>query len=399
MNRNELGPETDSAAVREHLLEEIAASGPITFRRFMEIVLYLPYDGYYASSRERIGAGGDYLTAPEISPLFGYAAARQLGELWRCMGAPERFDVLEAGAGGGALASDILRWTAARDAEFQDALRYSIADSSEASRGLQRERLSRWLNSGQLSIVQGLEQLEDGAVQGCILSNELLDSFPVHRVRVQDGGLHEIYVDVEGSHLVERVKEPSTPDIERYFGRLGLLPGEGCTAEVNLAMTAWLATAARTLRRGYVLTFDYGYPAERLYATWRRDGTLHCFYRHSAGDNPYVRLGRQDITTHVDLTTLVQSARGLGLNAIGLINQRSFLANLGIADAVTVDPASELATEEFYARRRAVSELLDPAGLGRVQVLLVGKDVPMCELTGFRGALTVEEALRAVSAS
>jgi SAM-dependent MidA family methyltransferase len=173
----------------------------------------------------------------------------------------------------------------------------------------------------------------------------------------------------------------AAPALRAYFDALGLLPGEGCEAEVNLDAVDWMRQAAGSLRRGYVLTIDYGYPAEMLYAPWRRRGTLMTFYRHGPGEDPYVRIGRQDMTTHVDFTTLARTGEANGLCTLGFTTQSEFLAALGIGDALAGRPDPK-ALEEHYALRRAVIELSDPAGLGRVGVLVQGKDVPDSPLRG-----------------
>lgn len=373
--------ETENGSLRDLLCAECAQSGPIPFRRFMETVLYHPRDGYYASARERIGRSGDYLTSPAISPLFGYALARQLAEFWRCLDRPSRFTIVEAGAGAGTLARDILRWSAARDADFFEALRYTTVERGAAQREAQGDMLERWLSSGKAAIGSELSQLEP--LDGCIVSNELLDSMPVHRVRVEAGALEEIYVNCEGRRLYEFAAEPSTPALRAYFERLGLMPGEDCIAEVNLDAPAWMRAAAGVLRRGYILTLDYGYPAARLYAPWRKTGTLLSFHRHSAGENPYVRLGRQDLTAHVDFTTLIITGEEAGLRQIGFTDQGHFLARLGLGEAVRLTSGSDQSLEQFYARRRAAAELLNPDGLGRIRVLLLARDAPDCRLIGF----------------
>ncbi|MGI8550987.1 MAG: class I SAM-dependent methyltransferase, partial [Dehalococcoidia bacterium] len=375
---DDLGPEVENTALRDFLRSEILASGPITFRRFMDVVLYHPREGYYASPREKIGPAGDYLTSAEISPLFGYCLARQVAEFWRCLGSPSSFDLVEFGAGTGSLARDILRWTAARDPAFHAALKYLIVELSPTLRAVQADLLRRWLDAGTLRILPAENALEGEAIHGCILSNELLDSFPVHRVTVQQGRLREVYVGLEDGRLIERIDDISTPELDDYFNRLGLLPGEGCVAEVNLNAIAWIRAVATMLQRGYLLTLDYGYPAARLYAPWRRDGSLLCFHRHEASTDPYIRLGRQDMTAHVDFTSLIEAGHVAGLVDVGQIDQGRFLSNLVLGEAVQLSGGATPALEEFYARRRAVSGLLDPAGLGRVKVLLLAKNTGKC---------------------
>jgi SAM-dependent MidA family methyltransferase len=198
----------------------------------------------------------------------------------------------------------------------------------------------------------------------------------VHRVAVQSGTLREVYVT---SDFSEDLREPH-PDLVAYFDALGLLPGEGCRAEVNLEAPVWMANAARSLDRGYVLTFDYGYEAADLYTSWRTDGTLMCFYRHNPSHDPYSRIGRQDMTAHVDFTTVRRAGEAASLATLGLTTQSQFLGALGIGEALAQPEGAEPDMEEYFARRRSVTDLLDPAGLGRVKVLVQAK--------GVEGALT-----------
>jgi SAM-dependent MidA family methyltransferase len=370
---------TENTALREAIVARIESQGPISFRDYMEAALYHPQHGYYRSRREKMGREGDYLTSPEVSPAFGVLVGRQLGEMWRAMGTPDRFDVVEAGAGTGLLSRDILRWARGHAPDFRDALTYTIVEVSE---GLVRRQQEAVAEEGEDTRWSG--ELPDG-IEGCLLSNELLDSFPMHRVAVRDGELMEVFVGWDGARFVEELQPLSTAEIATYFQRLGLLPGEGCRAEVNLAAAQWMGHAGRVLRKGFVLTFDYGYEAEELYAPWRSDGTLLCFYRHNPSGDPYARLGRQDITSHVDFTTLRRAGEEAGLQTLGLTSQSEFLANLGIAEALAPLGEGDANLEEYYARQRAVSELIDPAALGRIRVLVQAKGVGHPQLTGLEG--------------
>jgi SAM-dependent MidA family methyltransferase len=196
-------------------------------------------------------------------------------------------------------------------------------------------------------------------------------------------------VDWDGARFVEELRPPSTPELAEYFQRLGLTPGEGCRAEVNLAAAEWMRRAGSALRKGFLLTLDYGYEAEELYAPWRTEGTLLCFYLHNPSADPYARIGRQDITSHVDFTTLRRAGEEAGLRTLGLIAQSEFLTNLGIAESAAPPGEGDVNLEEYYARRRAVLELLDPAALGRIRVLLQAKSVDGPHLTGLEGGSSV----------
>jgi len=375
--QDEFEPATENAALVALLRRRIEAEGPITFHDYMETVLYHPQLGYYAA-RAPMGREGDYLTSPEAHPIFGALVAKQVAQLWELLGRPERFDVVEQGAGTGALARDVLRWAGRRAPELARAMRYRIVEISASLRRRQEETLST--AGGPVEWLGGLPD----EIDGCLLSNELLDSFPVHRIVYGHGELQEIYVSSRDGRFEDVRGAPSSERIAAYFEDLGLRPGDGCVAEVNLHAIDWMAEAARALRRGFVLTFDYGYPADELYAPWRRDGTLLCFSRHNPSTDPYARTGKQDMTAHVDFTTLMRAGERHGLEVAGFTTQSRFLAALGIGAGVdAVAKESPEALEEYYARRRAVQELIDPAGLGRIRVLAQRKGVPAAELLGF----------------
>lgn len=373
---------TENEALKEAILARIAAEGPIPFRDFMAMALYHPQHGYYTSRREKMGRQGDYLTSPEVSPIFGALLGRQIREMWQAMGEPTSFSLVEVGAGTGQLCLDILRWARRSAPDFLAALSYRIVEMSPALR--ERQRLALEEEPQARERVAWEERLPEG-MEGCILSNELLDSFPVHRVARREGRLWEVYVGWDGRRFREELGPLSTGEIEDYFRRLGLLPGEGCRAEVNLEALRWMGEAGRSLARGFVLTLDYGYEAAELFAPWRRDGTLLCFYRHNPSGDPYARLGRQDMTSHVDFTCLRRAGEEAGLQTVGLVPQGEFLQNLGIGEALSPPGEDGLTLEEYYARRRAVLELIDPAGLGRIRVLIQSKGVGPCRLSGLSG--------------
>jgi SAM-dependent MidA family methyltransferase len=376
--QDEFEAATENSALKRAIISRIESEGPITFRDFMEMALYHPGLGYYIGDREKMGRGGDYLTSPELSPVFGAMIGRQLREMWEAINSPSRFDIVEAGAGTGALARDVLAWAHRAVPEFATAVRYQIV---EVSAELRRAQLAR-LQAERLS-----EQIRSSAelpasVAGCILSNELLDAMPVHRVMLQDGRLREVRVTWDGVAFGEELHDPP-PDVVAYFDRLGLLPGEGCHAEVNLEAPKWVEKAAHSLERGFLLTLDYGHESAELYAPWRTDGTLLCFYRHNPSTDPYARIGRQDMTAHVNFTSICRAGEEAGLVTLGLINQSQFLSNLGIADALRL-PEGSTDIEEHFAKRRAVMEMLDPGGLGRVRVLVQAKGVGDVLLTGLK---------------
>ncbi len=375
---------TESAPLVAELRARIASHGPIRFRDFMQAALYHPRFGYYTTSSGAMGRGGDYVTSPEVHPVFGALVAKQLCQLWSVMSCPARFDVVEHGAGSGLLARDILTWATTREPEFAAAMRYGVVEISAALRDAQR----RTLGAAGLSR-DSVEWLATppSHVTGCVFSNELIDAFPVHRVVRTGGELREVYVAIDDAgRFADELRPLSDAAIARYFDDIALLPGEGCYAEVNLDAPLWMGSVAMSLDRGYALTFDYGYEAPDLYAPWRRDGTLLCFSRQSASSDPYQRIGKQDMTASVDFTTLRRAGETAGLGTIGLTDQSAFLVRLGIGDGVASaarERPGEM--EEYFARRKIVMDLIDPARLGRIKVLLQGKGVPDAPLLGFDG--------------
>ncbi len=369
---------TENRALKEAIVRRIDAEGGIPFRAFMEMALYHPKLGYYCSPGAKIGREGDYMTSPEVSPIFGAIVGRQLLEMWEASGRPSSFDIIEAGAGNGTLCGDVLRWAGRAAPELFEATRYTIVEPIPVLEARQQEFIEK--ESLDAKVCWRGEMPDE--VEGCIVNNELFDSMPVHRVAMEAGALRELYVGWDGHAFREELRDVCTPEIARYFERLRLKPTEGCRAEVNLESLRWMRRAGRALRRGFVLTFDYGYVAPELYAPWRKDGTLLYFYRHNPSNDPYARIGRQDMTSHVDFTSLRQAGEEAGLKTLGLASQSDFLTSLGILEALPPSDG-EIALEERLARRRAVTELIDPAGLGRIKVLAQTKGVESARLRGF----------------
>jgi len=306
--------------------------------------------------------------------------------MWEAIGRPEPFTIVEMGAGSGALARDILDWARRHAPEFFAAVACRLVEVSDDLAAGQRRAVQSALGGDErlekAAWLPSLEAVPEAGVVGCLLSNELADAFPVHRVTVRGGQLQEVYVRWRSGRFEEEVGPPSTPALEEYFHRLGLMPGEDCQAEVNLNALEWMKAVGRALGHGFVMTFDYGYPADQLYAPWRRQGTFLCFYRHNPSTDHYARVGRQDMTSHVDLTSLIRAGEEAGLETVGLTSQAQFLDALGIGGALAGAAQAELSLEEYYARRRALTELMDPAGLGRIQVLIQGKGVQRPRLLG-----------------
>ena len=374
----------------EFVLSQIRERGPIPFSQFMEWSLYHPEFGYYRSRETRIGKNGDYYTSPCVHPVFGRLIAKQLFQMADLLGG-KRFDVVEMGGGRGFLCLDILDWVRENRPLFYARLRYYLLERSPFSLKEQKERLSKHEKEGKIFRI-GPQEFEGGGVQieGCFLSNELIDAFPVHRVVCDSGKIKEIYVIREKDRFGERWEEPSDPGIPAYFESMGITLQEGQRAEVNLKALDWIEKVSKSLNQGFVLTIDYGYVAKELYAPFRRDGTLLCYFRHQISENPYERLGEQDITSHVNFTALIKQGEEKGLQFTGLVPQYRFLMGLGILQEI--ESASKKMTDlEGLQLRLSLKHLIEPdLGMGEVfKVLVQHRGVNMPRLDGLRDLTSI----------
>jgi SAM-dependent MidA family methyltransferase len=377
----------ESAAISESLRQiiagEIRRQGPLSFARFMEICLYHPQHGYYASGRGCRGREGDYYTSPTIHPIFGALMGKQLAQMWRILGAGA-FEVVEMGGGEGYLCMDILDYLQQEEPRFYDLLLYRMVEKSPGV--IERQR--RLLASHAAKIGwHWPEEMADQKIQGCFLSNELVDSFPVHRVVMKAGALQEVYVDLDKGGFKEVHKSPSTPELMAYFRRVGITLAQGQQAEVNLEALRWLEKVAQGLERGFVITIDYGYPAAELYSPLRPAGTLLCYQEHRALSDPYASPGLQDMTAHVDFTSLIMWGEGCGLQLTGLVPQYRFLLALGI-----LEQAEHLGKGkgegEALNERLTIKNLILPGVMGETfKVLIQHKAIAKPQLEGLRRPL------------
>jgi SAM-dependent MidA family methyltransferase len=362
-------PESNARLVEE-IRAEIERSGRIPFSRFMELALYEPEHGYYATDDGRPTRGGDFLTAPETHSIFGRAIARQLDDLWQGLGSPSPFIVVEYGAGTGTLALDMLQGLAAERSGLVSAIRYRPVEISDG-----RERTIRT----RLTAAGFGEQASDDSNGrfGCVIANEFLDALPVHRVVQASGRLHELLVGWRGGAFVEVRGEPSTPALAQRLSDEGLELGEGQQAEICLGLDRWASDLATRLDRGFALVVDYGYPADQLYREARRSGTLRAYTQHRAHADPFVAIGRQDLTAHVDFTAVEQALEKVGWRMIASTTQAEFLVGVGVEDilrSIQNDPATTAA--EYLRLRSSLVRMLDPRAMGGFGVLLFGRGVP-----------------------
>jgi SAM-dependent MidA family methyltransferase len=371
---------TPDAEIRRRIQQ----AGPITFAEFMEVALFWPQGGYYLAA-EPFGPSGDYYTSPLAHPAFGALLAVQLFQMWRVMDRPVPFTVVEQGAGNGMLCWNIVAYSRHLPPEFQQALRYVCLDrrtgrGSEAAVGA-----SRIASAG----------VPLRGIRGCFLSNEFLDAFPVHQVRMHQGRLQEVYVTLQNASFVETLAEPSTPALAQRLDHLGVTLAEGQTAEINLGLDGWAEEVSAALDAGFVLTIDYGQTAADLYSAERRfRGTLTTYYRHVQTDAPLQRVGRQDMSAQVDFTSVVDAGKGVGLEPQGFTTQRHFLNNLGLERHFLGRlPSLNLPARELQANRRGLRDLVNPHGLGDFKVLLQGKGVEQPQEWGLEPSKEVDELL------
>jgi SAM-dependent MidA family methyltransferase len=367
------------------ILSVIKEKGPIPFVRFMERCLYHPQYGYYQAGRARIGKEGDFYTSPSVHPLFGRLLARQLLQMSEILGG-NLFDVVEFGGGKGFLCQDILDWSKQNAPSFYHRIKYSLLETSPCFREEQAGRLAGEIARGKVSWIDPERFKEErNWIVGCILSNEVLDAFPVHRVSVQQGSLRELYVAEDDGEFAEQWGELSDPRLASYFDSLPFSLAEGQKAEVNLLSLEWMQGAARNLRRGFVLTIDYGYPAHDLYSPHRSEGTLLCYRRHRVSENPYDTPGEQDITSHVDFSRLIEAGEQEGLRLTGLVPQYRFLFGLGLVTELE-SLAGSTSEPEALRARLSIKHLIEPeTGMGEVfKVLVQHKGIEKPDLDGLR---------------
>ncbi|WP_218079332.1 class I SAM-dependent methyltransferase [Anthocerotibacter panamensis] len=372
----------DSNPVLSTLIAQaIRERGPLTFAAFMDLVLYHPEHGYYATNQANIGAGGDFYTAPHLGADFGELLAEQCVDMWQALEQPPAFTLVEMGAGQGLLSRDLLAYLQKNHPDLWAVLNYVILERSPALILEQQQRLQpfathvRWLSWENLP-----------PVTGCFFSNELVDAFAVHRFVVRGRVLQELYVTLGSDGTLQQMAgELSTPRLSRYFDLVGIDPSqfpEDYTSEVNLAALDWLSQVAAHLERGYCLTIDYGYPAHRYYQPTRTTGTLLCYYRHTANSNPYHHIGRQDLTTHVDFTALERHGATVGLMPLGFTQQALFLMALGLGDRLNQLLAQDaLSWTEGLRRHQALHTLIHPTGMGQFGVLLQAKGLSASQQT------------------
>jgi SAM-dependent MidA family methyltransferase len=364
--------------------------GPMTVAAFMDLALYDSELGYYARAAQRSGRAGDFFTSVDVGPLFGELLEIQLAQMAELLEA-EPFDLVEAGAGNGRLSADFLRAARERDPALYDRTCLHLVEASATARAAQQATLGDAADR----LVSSSSALPP-SFAGVLIANELLDALPVHQVVMRADGLREVYVESRPDHetgLVTAEGPPSTPALADYLARLGISLDPGWRTEINLRAVEWARQAARCLRRGFIIVIDYGHEARELYSGAHAAGTLTSFSRHTVAgperdgrtpgwlDQP----GEQDLTTHVDFTSVRAAAENEGCVTLGFLDQTYFLLGLidglAISDSALGDTAPRATSR--LKQRLALKTLVMPGGLGSThKVLILGKNVGRPSLRG-----------------
>ena len=356
----------------EIIIQRIKKEGPISFRDFMEMALYYPELGYYNSMQSKIGENGDFYTSASLSSAFGAMIGRQIEEMWQIL-EKKPFKIVEYGAGTGLLCHDILDYLK-NNAPLYENLNYCIIEKSASMREIQKKHLLEKVSW--YSTIQEIPEID-----GCILSNELIDNFSVHQVIMEDQ-LMEIFVDYRDGFV--EILKPATEELTDYFTALNVQLPKGFRTEINLEAKSWIKEVSQSLRKGYVITIDYGAASSELYKNHRSCGTLLCYHKHQKNDNPYQFIGEQDITSHTNFSALCHWGTQSGMECCGMVEQANFLLALGIKEyqeaALKNNQGNfQMAMQESILNYR----LLVDMGM-KFKVLIQQKGVPKHPLSGLK---------------
>ncbi|HKU13875.1 MAG TPA: SAM-dependent methyltransferase [Steroidobacteraceae bacterium] len=363
-----------SRRVVNRIWEEIDARGGwLSFERFMEMALYEPGLGYYSAGASKLGAGGDFVTAPEVSPLFSRCLAAQCREVLQNMSGGA---IIEFGAGSGVMAVDVLNELAAQDALPERYLILEVsAELRERQRALLRERAP-----AHAGLVEWLDALPE-EFRGVVLGNEVLDALPVQRFRIRGDQVNALGVTWQLGRL-DWSETHADADLEAAVRRIEANCGErlpdGYTSEINMRLAPWIGGVASMLREGVALFIDYGLPQRQYYRGERREGTLLCHFHHRFHDDPLINVGVQDIGAWVDFTAVAEAAASAGLSVAGFATQAHFLIGNGLEQLLGPADGQELTSRVQLARQAMLLTL--PGEMGerfKVIGLTRGFDRPL----------------------
>jgi len=362
-----------STALSELIRSEIdaAPASMISFARFMELALYEPNLGYYRQAPDRPTRRGDFLTAPETHPVFGWTLARRVEEMWAGLDRPDPFSLIEFGAGSGTLALSIIEGLRRHGSGLAEAIRYEPVETNEHAIG----DLSHRFDEAGLADRLVTHDRTVGPRTGVAVANEFLDALPVHRVVMRRGELKELYVGWrEGPVLLSA--RPSTPKLAERLAADAVTLADGQVAEICLELEPWLAEVAGRLHRGYAIVIDYGSAATELYGPRHLAGTLLGYRAHRVALDPLANIGLTDLTTHVDFTAVERLASAAGFEPVRFETQSQFLMGAGLEQELQAIQGSPQTTIDEYLRARsAIVRLLDPRHMGRFGVLTLGRNL------------------------
>ncbi|MEK6729418.1 MAG: SAM-dependent methyltransferase [Planctomycetota bacterium] len=384
------------------IVEEIRKKGKIPFAEFMRLALYHPQFGYYNSNTERVGRFGDYYTSPTVHKIFGQLIAKQLEEMWQIIGGG-RFTLVEIGSNSGWLCHDIVQEIRNEYPEFYDNFQYIIVESNPNSMSRQQRLLNQTPLAGKTpaarpsacvtpdrggDVTTAGEKTQwhtytpDGfsfdEIQGCFLSNEFIDALPVHRVRVKNMLLKELYVGYNGSGFFEVEDEISTSALQDHLATYPLELREGREYVVNPGVSGWLRHVSERLRKGFVITIDYGYVMDDACNDANNGAAPRCFYKHTVNCDYYARIGEQDITADVNFTHVMDAGRMAGLEVTGFVRQSRYLIALGILEKL------QNGIYDIHSVLKA-KHLIHPEAMGDVfKVLIQHKNIEVPQLSGLR---------------
>lgn len=353
---------TESSPHHSELVAWLRKKAPLPFSEFMHDALYLPGLGYYSSGQQKFGPAGDFITAPDYSPLFSESLAQMIIS---STAAVQDIVILELGAGSGQMALNILR-TLAREDALPKA--YWILELSAELQ--QRQRALFETHIPELcDRIHFLHALPNEPFEGIVLANEVMDAMPVTRFKMDNHTLKEAIVIAEqDSFSIDW--QPASPTVTAAVSQLNVTFEDGYESEINLALGSWIASLARILTRGYLVLIDYGFSRAEYYHPDRHMGTLMCYHAHRAYYDPLVRIGQQDITAHVDFTAVAEAAIDNDLSVLGYTTQSAFLLENGILDHYMQNKAAQPTADQA----RFIKQLLFPSEMGELfKVIALGK--------------------------
>jgi SAM-dependent MidA family methyltransferase len=363
----------------QQILNALSANqGSISFADYMERALYTPDLGYYSGDRQLFGSKGDFVTAPEISPLFSRCIARQYAQVADTM---RDACIVEIGAGSGQMACDILLALANHHSL---PAQYLILEKSKSLQARQKQRIARQCPE-QFDRVRWIDTLPTAGFKGMIVANEVLDAMPVHRFQIQKDQAYELRVVENAGQLVEQSFPWDHPCLDPLIARAQSQHWPTpYSSELNLGLKPWMQDLSTCLKQGIILLIDYGFPASEYYHPDRFMGTLMCHHRHRAHSNPLIDPGLHDITAHVDFSAVAEAAALSGLECLGYTHQAAFLLGCGIhADAsahATGTHAALASAKEQVIQHHAMQQLLSPTEMGELfKVIAFGRgiDIPL----------------------